>query len=35
VIGDERDRELDERDPGLVSELSELVGGVELALVGR
>ena len=35
VAHDERDRHLDQRDPGLLGELGELLGGVELALVGR
>jgi hypothetical protein len=34
VVRDEGDRQLEERDPGIVGELRELVGGVELALVG-
>jgi hypothetical protein len=33
VVEDERERELDEGDPGLLGELRELVGGVALALV--
>jgi hypothetical protein len=32
---DERDRQLDQADPGLVGELGELLGGLELALVLR
>ena len=31
VAGDERDRHLDEGDPGLVGERAECVGGVELS----
>ena len=34
VVEDEGDRELDQRDAGLVGELGELLDGVELALVG-
>ena len=32
---DERDRQVDERDPGLLGEHGERVGGLELALVRR
>ena len=35
MAGDERDRHLDERDPRLVGERAERVGGVELGGVGR
>jgi len=35
VVQDEGDRELDQRDPRLLGELGELLGGIELVLVVR
>jgi hypothetical protein len=35
VAQDEADSHIDQADPGLVGELAELVGGIELALVSR